>query len=108
MIECVSRNKRICFILNFGGLLWNLKNVNVVDVFFYLGSDVCENCSPKDSFEMSKLKNYLEGENYSNSINSISVDTGISVKNLNRYFENEEFSKISSKLNIGTNIDINL
>lgn len=76
--------------------------------FFLSDSNVCYNCSPKDSFEMSKLKNYLESENYSNSIDSISVDTGISVKNLNRYFENKEFSKISSKLNIGTNININL
>ena len=56
--------------------------------FFLSESVVCENCSPKDSFEMSKLKNYFESENYSNSINSISVDTGISVKNLNRYLEN--------------------
>lgn len=72
--------------------------------FFLSDSDVCYNCTPKDNFEMSKLKNYLESENYSNSIDSISVDTGISVKNLNRYFENKEFSKISSKLNIGTNI----
>lgn len=76
--------------------------------FFLSNSNVCYNCSPKDSFEMSKLKNYLESENYSNSIDSISVDTGISVKNLNRYFENKEFSKISSKLNIGTNVNINL
>ncbi len=76
--------------------------------FFLSDSNVCYNCSPKDSFEMSKLRNYLESENYSNSIDSISVDTGISVKNLNRYFENKEFSKISSKLNIGTNININL
>lgn len=76
--------------------------------FFLSESAVCENCTPKDTFEMSKLKNYLEGENYSNSINSISVDTGISVKNLNRYLGNEEFSKLSSKLNIGTNININL
>ena len=72
--------------------------------FFLSDNSVCYNCSPKDSFEMSKLKNYLESENYSNSIDSISVDTGISVKNLNRYLENEDFSKLSSKLNIGTNI----
>ncbi len=76
--------------------------------FFLSDSAVCCNCSPKDSFEMSKLKNYLESENYSNSIDWISVDTGISVKNLNRYLSNEEFSKISSKLNIGTNMNINL
>ena len=76
--------------------------------FFLSNSDVCCNCSPKDSFEISKLKNYFEGENYSSSIDCISVQTGISVKNLNRYLGNEEFSKISSKLNIGTNVNINL
>ena len=50
------------------------------------------------------IYNYFESENYSNSINSISVDTGISVKNLNRYLENEEFSGLSSKLHIGINL----
>ena len=68
--------------------------------FFLSDSNVCENCSPKDSFEMSRLKNYLSGENVSNSINSISIDTGISVKNLNRYLVTEAFSKLSSKLDI--------
>lgn len=72
--------------------------------FFLSESNVCENCSPKDNFEMSKLKNYFESENYSNSINSISVDTGITVKNLNRYLENDEFSKLSTKLHIGINL----
>lgn len=76
--------------------------------FFLSESTVCENCMPKDNFEMSKLRNYFDGENYSSSINSISIDTGISVKNLNRYLENEEFSKTSRKLNIGTNGNINL
>ena len=73
--------------------------------FFLSENTVCENCTPKDSFEISKLKNYFEGENYSNSIDCISVDTGITVKNLNRYLENKEFSDLSSKLNIGTNIN---
>ncbi len=76
--------------------------------FFASNSDVCGNCGPKDSLEMLKLKNYLESENYSNSINCISIDTGISVKNLNRYLGYEDFSKLSSKLNIGTNVNINL
>ena len=66
--------------------------------FFLSDNDVCDNCTPKDSFEMSKLKNYLESDNYANSINSISVDTGITVKNLNRYLENKEFSDLSSRL----------
>ncbi len=74
--------------------------------FFLSENTVCENCTQKDSFEISKLKNYFEGENYSNNIDCISVDTGITVKNLNRYLENEEFSDLSSKLNIGTNINL--
>lgn len=68
--------------------------------FFLSDNCVCANCNPKDSFEMSKLKNYFESDNFSNSINSISVDTGISVKNLNRYLEDKQFSKVSTKLNI--------
>lgn len=69
---------------------------------FYLSeSNICENCSPKDNFELSKLRNYFEGDIQANSIDSIAVDTGISVKNLNRYLGNEEFAEISSKLNIG-------
>lgn len=69
--------------------------------FFLSESNICGNCSPKDNFELSKLRSYFEGEVHASSIDSIAVDTGISVKNLNRYLENEEFSKISSKLNIG-------
>lgn len=69
---------------------------------FYLSeSNICENCSPKDNFELSKLRNYFEGDIQANSIDSIAVDTGISVKNLNRYLGNEEFAEISNKLNIG-------
>lgn len=84
------------------------KKCNRCGCFFMSEDNICENCAPKDRFEMSKLKNYFDGDNYSNSINSISIDTGISVKNLNRYFENKEFSKLSSKLNIDTNINVNL
>lgn len=74
--------------------------------FFVSENNICGNCTPKDMFEMSKLKNYFEGETYADSINSISVDTGITVKNLNRYLENKDFSELSSKLN--KQITINL
>ncbi len=70
--------------------------------FFLSESNVCENCSSKDNLEISKLRNYFENEVPATSVDSISIDTGITVKNLNRYLENEEFSKFSSKLNINT------
>ena len=69
----------------------NFKKCSRCGCFFDSEGSFCNSCSPKEKLEISKLKNYLDGENYSNSITSISVDTGISVKNLNRFFENEEF-----------------
>lgn len=68
--------------------------------FFMSNNEVCPSCQPKDIYEMSKLKNYLEGENCSNELNSISVYTGITMKNLNRYLNSNEFADISNKLNI--------
>lgn len=68
--------------------------------FFMSNNDVCPSCQPKDMYEMSKLKNYFENENCSNILNCISIDTGISLKNLNRYLNNNDFTDISSKLNI--------
>ena len=70
----------------------NFKKCSRCGCFFVSEGSTCIACSPKDKLEISKLRNYLDNGNYSNSITSISVDTGISVKNLNRYLENEEFS----------------
>lgn len=77
-----------------------LKKCERCGCFFMSNNDVCPSCQPKDMYEMSKLKNYFEGENYSNVLNSISVDTGISLKNLNRHLNSNEFSNISTQLNI--------
>lgn len=82
--------------------------------FFLSNNDVCTKCEAKDKLEMNNLKNYLENldlninnksktdlfnnnstnKNYSNLnsyIDTISVNTGITVKNLNRYFTNDAF-----------------
>ena len=59
---------------------------------FYTNSgDVCPNCEPKDNFEMNKLKNFLEDSDTNYSIENISYNTGISIKNLNRYFSMDTF-----------------
>lgn len=60
-------------------------------LFFVSSGDVCPNCQPKDNFEMSKLKNFLEESDMNCSMESISYDTGISMKNLNRYFSKDSF-----------------
>ena len=79
--------------------------------FFTTSDDVCQNCMPRDNFELSKLRNYFDENTNCNSIQDISVNTGISVKNLNRYLCENEFSKISSQFNLNNeqgNMSINL
>lgn len=77
-----------------------LKKCERCGCFFMSNNSVCPSCQPKDIYEMSKLKNYFENENYSNMLNSISIDTGITLKNLNRHLNSNEFSDISNKLNL--------
>lgn len=76
------------------------KKCNRCGCFYLSEDDVCQNCMPKDRFEITKLKNYFENENCSNIVASISIDTGISLKNLNRYLSSNEFSNITNDLNI--------
>ena len=55
--------------------------------------------------DIEKLKNYLEeNSNYSEySAEDISVQTGISTRNLNRYFESSEFSKYLNNESLSNN-----
>lgn len=65
--------------------------------FFVSNDNICCNCAPKDKFEISQLKNYFENNQEENSINNISIATGISIKNLNRYFTSNELNKYSNQ-----------
>ena len=59
---------------------------------FYISenSGVCPNCQPKDNCEKIALQNYLEENQMPNSMEILSKDTGISVKNLNRFVEDND------------------
>ena len=63
--------------------------------FYASNNDICYNCQIKDSYEISKLKNYFEENQNIESIEELSSYTGISVKNLNRFMNNGEFNNIS-------------
>lgn len=70
---------------------------------FFMSSDsVCHHCLTKDRFEMSQFKNFIEENNISdiNTINDLSVQTGIATKNLNRFLGTEDFNDIASQLNL--------
>lgn len=61
--------------------------------FFTSNGDVCYNCMSKERFEMAKFKSYIEENNLSNinSMNDISIQTGISEKNINRFLSQNDF-----------------
>lgn len=58
--------------------------------FFVTEGEVCNNCIPKDKLDMSKLRDYFE-ENPNYSVDNISIDTGITSKNVTRYINNGMF-----------------
>lgn len=76
--------------------------------FFVSGSNVCPNCEIKDNAEIYKLKNFLSENECPNSIETLSCDTGISVKNLNRFLEQKDFSEITSQLEIDMSSNTNI
>lgn len=60
--------------------------------FYASSNNVCPNCEPKDNCEQLKLKNFLEENEFPSSIETLSTDTGISIKNLNRYLSDSNFN----------------
>ena len=59
--------------------------------FYIAGGDICPNCISKDHLELSTLKDYLESNSTQTSINEISVETGISPKNIARFISFDDF-----------------
>ncbi len=70
--------------------------------FFTSNDNVCYNCLTKDKFEMSKFKNFVEENNISNitSLNDLSIQTGISSKNLNRFLGYDDFNELANQINL--------
>ena len=61
--------------------------------FFVTDGEVCGNCVPKDKLDIFKLKNYFE-ENSNSSVETISINTGISTRNVERYLKGDNFPNI--------------
>ena len=70
--------------------------------FFTSNDNVCYNCLTKERFEMSKFKTYIEENNICdiNSLNELSIETGLSGKTLNRFLSQDDFSSLASQINL--------
>lgn len=62
--------------------------------FFVTDGEICQNCMPKDRLERLKFEDYIEN-NSGNSVDVISINTGISTRNVNRYLNQNNVQNIN-------------
>ncbi len=87
----------------------NLNKCERCGCFFVTQNAVCPNCQSKDENEISQLKNYLAENDTEITVEELSYNTGISLKNVNRFLDNEDVKNQFIDLGLNDNdIKINL
>ena len=71
--------------------------------FFASENNVCPNCQTKDKVDKLALKNYLANNDIPESIESLALKSGVSLKNVNRYIQNKDFPELKNTFNNVTN-----
>lgn len=72
--------------------------------FYVSQGNVCPKCSAKDNMEFSTFVDYIQKNGLTNSLDSISGQIGVSVRNLNRFLNYDGFKTYESEINnIGKN-----
>ena len=67
--------------------------------FFMSSNDVCCNCESKDKIDIAKLSNFLEeNNNCFNSVEYLSIASGINLNNLNRFIKDNKISDLNINL----------
>ena len=89
-----------------GGKVMEFNKCSRCGSFYLSEGNVCPKCSTKDGFEFSTFKSYIKENGLDESLDTISSQTGISVKNLNRFMGYDEFKEYSHNLKNGNNGDI--
>lgn len=60
--------------------------------FFTSSNDVCIICEAKDKQDIYNINNYITNYSAADSIDSLSFNTGVSVKNISRFIDNNYIS----------------
>lgn len=66
--------------------------------FFLSENDVCCNCESKDRFDIMKLNSILEENSSFDSVQDLSIISGVNINNLNRYIKNEKITGLNINL----------
>lgn len=75
------------------------KKCNRCGCFFLSENNVCCSCADKDKIEIIKLNNYIEETiDEIPSVDDLSANTGVTVKNIKRFAENNSLANFNFKL----------
>ncbi len=66
--------------------------------FFSTNNDVCCNCESKDRLDIAKLNTVIDEEIPINSIQDLSIVSGVTINNLNRFIKNKENNGLNINL----------
>ena len=66
--------------------------------FFMSDNDVCCNCEVRDKMDISKIHSILDENDNFNSIQDLSILSGVNINNLNRFISNNYISDLNIKL----------
>lgn len=66
--------------------------------FYASVGKICPNCTEKDTAKIQKLENYIQNNIVPDTIDELSINTGIPTKDLTRFInQNREFSGLDFK-----------
>ena len=65
--------------------------------FFMSNDDVCCNCKVRDKIDIAKLNSVLDENNNFNSIQNLSIASGVNINNLNRFISNNQIPNLDIK-----------
>ena len=66
--------------------------------FFMSANNVCCNCESKDRLDISRVNSVLDESISFNSIQDLSIASGVNINNLNRYIQNKQISDLNINL----------
>lgn len=76
----------------------NFKKCVRCGCFFASSNDVCCNCESKDRLDVSKLNSIINEDMNINSIEELSISSGVTINNLNRLIKNKEVNGLNINL----------
>lgn len=95
--EKVDQKKKV------GGIEMEFNKCSRCGNFYVAEGNVCPKCFTKDHLEFSTFQTYVKENGLLENLDTISTETGISVKNLNRFIEYDGFNHFCDHLGNVTN-----